>query len=60
MPEVHTHMTALEFRFEEELAAVPGWHNVLDDFDETRSGRPANRKETKRDKAVEEMMVLGA
>jgi len=59
MKEVHAPMTALENRFEDELASrVPNWHRPLEDFEK----KQAKAKETKapeKDEAITEKMILG-
>ena len=57
MTEVHADMTALESRFEAELTSLPGWHNQLEGMVHAQSARLP--EETKKDKIVEELMVLG-
>jgi len=57
MSEVHTLMTALETRFEDELAVIPGWHHELEGIEHAHSAQLP--KETVKDKIVEESMILG-
>ena len=58
MSEVHIQMTALESRFEDELAEqIPGWHRVDEGIEPTQGSRPL--KMTEAEKKVEESMVLG-
>ncbi|MEI8342352.1 MAG: hypothetical protein WCH43_12570 [Verrucomicrobiota bacterium] len=57
MSEVHTLMTALETRFEDELSAIPGWHPELEQLEQAHRARQP--EETAKDKKIEESMILG-
>ena len=58
MSEVHIQMTALESRFEDELAEqIPGWNRVDEGIEPAHGSRPL--KVTEQEKKVEEAMVLG-
>jgi hypothetical protein len=55
--EVHAPMTALESRCEEESAKIPGWHSELEKVARPKDTR--KQEESKKDRAVEEAMILG-
>jgi hypothetical protein len=57
MPDVNPTMTALEFRFDEELSEAPG---SISEFMQLKFPQDAGERiETEQDKAVVEMMILG-
>lgn len=58
MKEVHAHMTGLEARFEDEMHKLPGWKDELEGLKgEHHESKP--KKASKKEKAIEESMVLG-
>lgn len=64
MSQMHPPKTGLETRFEDEMASVPHWHPWTGDRPKPRTRIPRTRiprarKESPRDRIVEETMILG-
>jgi|GEM_PF-4609029 len=59
MTKMHPPKTGLETRFEDEMASVPQWHPWTGDRGKPRTRKPHARKESPRDRIVEETMILG-
>jgi hypothetical protein len=60
MKHLHPPKTALESRFEEELARVPGWHPWVERSPHPSSRRTSPRRtESPRDRMMASAMILG-
>lgn len=59
MTKMHPPKTGLEVRFEDEMASAPHWQRWDGGRAKNRTHKPHARKESPRDRIVEETMILG-